>query len=133
MAQLHSAAFVMPRPWSEGEIADLLASPLCFALTDPAGFVMGRVVAGEAELLTIAVDPAAQGRGVGARLMQRFLHEVVQRGAQSVFLEVAEDNAAAQALYLRAGFQATGRRRRYYQGAGGLNVDAVVMARAMAG
>jgi ribosomal-protein-alanine N-acetyltransferase len=133
MAQLHGAAFVTPRPWSEAEIADLLVSPLCFALTDPAGFVIGRVVAGEAELLTIAVDPVAQGRGVGGRLMQRFLDELVRRGAQSVFLEVAEDNAAARALYLGAGFQATGRRRGYYHGPGGLVVDAIVMAKALAG
>ena len=35
MALVHAAAFTTPRPWSEAEIADLLASPLCFALTEP--------------------------------------------------------------------------------------------------
>ena len=65
MADVHAAAFTTPRPWSEAEIADLLASPLCFALTEPGGFLLGRVVAGEAELLTIAVAPDARRRGLG--------------------------------------------------------------------
>lgn len=132
MARLHGAAFVMPRPWSEAEIADLLASPLCFVLSEPQGFVMGRVVAGEAEVLTIAVDPAAQGQGVGSRLLLRFLAELRARRATRVFLEVAESNAAARALYTRAGFTVTGRRRGYYHGPDGTAVDAVVMARDVA-
>ena len=45
LARLHNAAFVMPRPWSEAEIADLLANPLVFVLQEPGGFLMGRVVA----------------------------------------------------------------------------------------
>jgi ribosomal-protein-alanine N-acetyltransferase len=129
MARLHAAAFVMPRPWSEAEIAALLESPFCFVLHEPQGFVMGRVVAGEAELLTVAVDPVAQGQGVGTRLIQRFLDELDRRGAEEVFLEVAEPNAVARALYARAGFAVTGRRRGYYHGPDGVAVDAVVMAR----
>jgi [ribosomal protein S18]-alanine N-acetyltransferase len=122
MARIHAAAFVMPRPWSAAEIADFLTSPLCFVLTEPAGFIMGRVVAGEAELLTIAVDPAAQGQGMGTALMCRFLTEVRARLADRVFLEVAETNLAARALYSRVGFAVTGRRRGYYNW-----VDALVM------
>ncbi len=131
MARLHGAAFVTPRPWSEAEITELLASPLCFVLDEPQGFVMGRVVAGEAELLTIAVEPMAQGRGVGTRLMVRFLDELDRRGAETVFLEVAETNAAARALYSGAGFAVTGRRRGYYHGPDGVAVDAIVMGRRM--
>ena len=127
MARLHAAAFVMPRPWSAAEIADLLASPWCFALTEAEGFVMGRVIAGEAELLTIAVEPASQGRGVGRTLMLRFLDEVARRGGTRVFLEVAETNAAARALYARTGFDESGRRRGYFRAPDGQAVDAVVM------
>ena len=133
MACLHAAAFVMPRPWSEAEIAAILASPLCFVLEEPCGFILGRVVAGEAELLTIAVDPAAQGLGVGTRLMARFLHELRGRGTAQVFLEVAESNAAARALYTRAGFTVKGRRRGYFSGPDGRTVDALVMAQRLAG
>lgn len=129
MARLHGLAFVMPRPWSEAEISDLLASPMCFVLDELHGFVMGRVVAGEAELLTIGVDPDMQGQGVGTRLMARFLDELDRRGAEAVFLEVAETNVAARALYARAGFIVTGRRRAYYHTPDGAVVDAVVMGR----
>ena len=128
MAALHAAAFVVPRPWSAAEIAEMLASPLCFALSEPQGFVLGRVVAGEAELLTVAVAPAAQGRGIGGRLVAAFLAEAVQRGAERAFLEVAASNAAALAVYGRAGFAVSGRRRGYY-GA----VDAVMMSCMLAG
>lgn len=133
MARLHGAAFVMPRPWSEAEIADLLASPLCFAVTAPQGFAMGRLVAGEAELLTIAVDPVAQGQGEGTRLLRAFLDELRRRGAETVFLEVAETNAPARALYTGAGFAVTGRRRAYYHGPDGSAVDALVMASGISG
>ena len=129
MARLHAAAFVVPRPWSAAEIADLLANPLCFALSEAQGFIIGRVVAGEAELLTIAVEPAAQGRGVGGRLVARFLAESLLRGAESVFLEVAAPNAAARALYGKAGFVEAGLRRGYLAG----GVDAVVMTRGLVG
>lgn len=124
MAALHGRAFVNPRPWSSAEIADLLTSPLCFVLTELEGFLIGRVVAGEAELLTVAVEPAAQGRGLGSRLIARFLAEAGLRGADAAFLEVAAENAIALAAYRKAGFVEQGRRRGYYGG-----VDAVVMRR----
>ena len=107
----------------------LLGSPLCFVVSEPQGFAMGRVVAGEAELLTIAVDPMAQGQGVGTRLMRAFLGELQQRGAECVFLEVADTNAPARALYARVGFGVTGRRRGYYHAPDSSVVDAVLMAR----
>ena len=128
MARLHQAAFVTPRPWSAPEIGDLLASPLCFVVTAEGGFAMGRVVAGEAELLTIAVDPARQGCGIGSGLMGMFLAEAGLRQAERVFLEVAETNLAARALYRRAGLIESGRRRGYYHGPQGESVDAIVMS-----
>lgn len=129
LAQVHAAAFVMPRPWSGAEIADLLAGPLCFLVQEPDGFLIGRVVAGEAELLTVAVKPCAQGRGIGLRLVQGFVTQAASRGAETAFLEVAETNAAARAVYLRAGFAQTGRRRAYYHAADGTAVDALVLMR----
>ena len=129
MAFIHKAAFQVPRPWSEGEIADLLAQPLCFVLTEAEGFLIGRVVAGEAELLTVAVWPVAQGRGVGQRLVQGFLAESAARDADTAFLEVAESNLAARAVYARAGFHQTGRRQGYYHLPTGGAVDALVLVR----
>lgn len=129
MAALHAASFVTPRPWSQSEVADLLASPLVFALFEPAGFSIGRAVAGEAEVLTIAVDPAARRQGIATRLLATFLAEARARNAESVFLEVAADNAAARALYAAAGFRTAGVRRDYYLTPQGHRVDALVLRR----
>lgn len=131
MALLHARSFTLPRPWSEAEIGALLQSPLCFVRMRPGGFVMGRVVADEAEVLTVAVDPAARQQGTGTALMAEFVTEAARRGAVSAFLEVAETNTAARALYARAGFTLQGRRVGYYRGQGGEIVDALVLSRAV--
>ena len=122
MAALHRAAFARPRPWTSVEIAGLLASPLCFAVWAGGGFALGRVVADEAEVLTIAVDPARQGHGIGSGLLRRLMNEARALGAAAMFLEVAEDNGAARVIYDRAGFLASVRRAGYYGGG-----DALVM------
>ena len=129
MAELHRGCFTVPRPWSAKEFADLLASPLCFVIGDATGFAMGRVVAGEAELLTLAVDPILRRQGIGAALVQRFLSEAQLRGGKSVFLEVISDNDAARALYAKTGFTDRGLRRGYYHLPEGGRRDAVVMGR----
>ncbi len=58
-----------------------------------------------AELLAIAVDPTAQGRGAGTLLVEGFLSEVGRRGQQGAYVVVAEDNETAVALYQRNGFR----------------------------
>lgn len=131
MAALHALCFTQPPPWSEGAFRDTLADPLAFALTEAEGLLVGRAVAGEAELLTLAVAPQARRRGVGARLVQRFLYQARLRGADVAFLEVAAPNLAARALYARAGFAEAGLRRGYYHQPGSARVDAVVMQRAL--
>lgn len=127
MAALHAACFTTPRPWSAQEFADLLTHPATFALTAPDGFLLGRVVAGEAELLTLAVAPAARRHGQGRQLVQAFLTESQQRRAESAFLEVAASNHPAQALYLAAGFTPAGKRRGYYRTPDGSAEDALIL------
>ncbi|MBJ2151298.1 ribosomal protein S18-alanine N-acetyltransferase [Paracoccus sp. IB05] len=134
LARIHAASFTIPRPWSAGEIAGLLSRPHVFLLTEardqePAGFLIGAAIAGEAELLTLAVHPRHRRQGLGECLVAGFLAEAGTRNATSLFLEVAADNAQAIALYTRAGFHEAGRRRNYYHGAGGNHVDALVLAR----
>jgi [ribosomal protein S18]-alanine N-acetyltransferase len=131
LAALHGACFTTPRPWSAAEIAGLLASPLVFLLIAPQGFLLGRVVAGEAELLTLAVAPDARRQGVGGRLLGGFLTEAQVRGAESAFLEVAEANAAARALYAAAGFAQAGKRRGYYHAPDGTLQDALILVRTL--
>jgi ribosomal-protein-alanine N-acetyltransferase len=74
----------------------------------------------------IAVRRDRQGRGIGARLLDDLLAEAARRGARQVALEVRADNAPAQRLYARRGFEAVAIRRGYYQPS---NTDAVVMVR----
>ncbi|MDZ4310958.1 MAG: GNAT family N-acetyltransferase [Cypionkella sp.] len=131
MAAVHAACFTTPRPWSAAEIASTLDSAFAFVLTEPSGFLIGRVVAGEAELITLAVDPSARKRGTGGRLVDGFLAEAKLRGAESVFLEVAANNLPAQSLYARKGFEPKGKRRGYYQSPTGERIDALVLARAI--
>lgn len=133
LAALHAHCFTTPRPWTAAEFAAFLADPLVFLLVEgDAGLVLGRAVAGEAELLTLAVAPEARQRGLGRKLVSRFLYQARLRGADSAFLEVAEDNAPARALYSRAGFIEAGRRRGYYQAPDGRAIDALVLRRRLA-
>ncbi|EKD61613.1 MAG: ribosomal-protein-alanine N-acetyltransferase, partial [uncultured bacterium] len=120
-----------PRPWSAAEIEATLASPYAFLLTEPSGFLIGRVVAGEAELITLAVDPKARQRGTGGRLVDGFLAEAKARDAESAFLEVLASNLPAQSLYARKGFQQQGKRLRYYQTPDGVRQDALILTRAI--
>ncbi|MDX5350628.1 MAG: GNAT family N-acetyltransferase, partial [Paracoccaceae bacterium] len=76
LAILHARCFSTPRPWTQAEFAGFLSDPLVFLLVESdAGFLLGRAVAGEAELLTLAVAPEARRRGLGQRLVSRFLYQ----------------------------------------------------------
>jgi [ribosomal protein S18]-alanine N-acetyltransferase len=85
---------------------------------------------GQADVLTIAVDTARWGRGVGSALLRELLGEATKRGCTEVFLEVRADNARAQRLYHWWGFADVGIRRGYYQPSG---TDAIVMRRPLTG
>ena len=94
----------------------------------PLGFSLFRTVAGEAELLLLAVAPDHQGRGVGRRLLNQFVDRALAAGASRVHLAVREGNPAIE-MYRRAGFEAAGRRPKYYRGQNGLQFDALTFAR----
>lgn len=127
MAKTHAAAFTQSRPWSAAEFADLLDSPLTFAIGDARCFALVRVIADEAELLTIATQPAHQRQGLARQVMQDWQDLARTRGATEAFLEVAADNTPAQALYQACGFATCGTRPGYYARKGAAPVDAVLM------
>jgi ribosomal-protein-alanine N-acetyltransferase len=79
------------------------------------GFVIGRQVADEGEILNLAVVPARRRRGEGGALLRAALDEFRTRRTNRVFLEVRESNHAAIAFYSKHGFAETGRRSGYYQ------------------
>jgi len=129
LARLHAAAFAATRPWSEAEFTTLLAQPHTDLISAPRGFALIRVIATEAELLTIAVAPAARRRGTGRELLTTALTRAANRGAETMFLDVAADNSGAIALYLDAGFARTGTRPGYYRTRDGARIDAALFSR----
>ncbi|MEL6467594.1 MAG: ribosomal protein S18-alanine N-acetyltransferase [Pseudomonadota bacterium] len=125
LAAIHAAAFVQDRPWTAQEFRDLAANPLVHLETVQHGFALWRAVADEAELLTIAVAPEAQGRGYGAALMTAWMAKAA-RTCNRAFLEVASDNARALRLYTSQGFEIVAKRKAYYRRPKG-QADALVM------
>ena len=127
LAALHAEAFASP--WDAQAFTNLLAQPGVLLGLDTDGFILIRVVLDEAEILTLAVRPDARRQGLGRRLVERACVAAKAAGAATLFLEVAEDNAAARALYARAGFVEIGRRKAYYPGPDGRRIDALALRR----
>lgn len=122
-----------PPGWSLDSWRNQLAQDSVFAVTvggpcELLAFAALSLAAGEAEILMIAVDPAARAQGAGRRTLHFALEQARLRGAERCFLEVAADNAPALALYRRAGFSDIAVRKGYYA-RGGHAVDAYVMTR----
>lgn len=133
-AALHAEAFVPfgERGWTRQDIAELLASPGVAGLLlqvegADAGLAICRVVADEAELITLAVRVAHRRRGMARHLLASVLDHVRAAAAKTLFLEVAIDNPAALRLYETTGFRATGGRPAYFRRGSGPAADAVVM------
>lgn len=119
--------------WSADTFAGVLAMPGAFGFLaasgdDPAGFALARAAADEAEIVMLAVGHAFRRRGIGARLLAAVARDARRRGCLRLFLEVAEDNEAALALYRGDGFAAVGRRKGYYPARGAPARDALVLA-----
>ncbi|MPY73161.1 MAG: GNAT family N-acetyltransferase [Alphaproteobacteria bacterium] len=94
-----------------------------------AGFVMARSIAGEAEIVGIGVLPQRRRAGIGGALLADAMVRAAALGAEAIFLEVAEDNPAAAALYRSAGFRPVGRRPGYYRRKSKLPIAALIMRR----
>jgi ribosomal-protein-alanine N-acetyltransferase len=120
LAEIHQTSF--PDPWSAAAIGDLLTGPGTFAFQLQDGFILARVAAGEAEILTLAVAPGMRGRGLGRILLVAAAGHAQSLGAAAMFLEVGVDNPPALALYAGQGFVRVGRRKAYYGGG-----DALIM------
>jgi ribosomal-protein-alanine N-acetyltransferase len=134
MAAAHRQAFD-DKSWREDEFEDLLDGEGIYGFLaesgEPQGSALGvilcRVAAGEMEVLTLGVTPAARRRGVAQALMAAALPAAQDLGAHEVFLEVAIDNEPAIALYERLGFRRTGLRKSYYDRGPQGFMDALVM------
>ena len=125
MAAVHEACF--ERPWSAAEIDRMLLGRFGLACGEAAACLLGRLTLGEAEILTVAVAPSFRFQGHGRRLLEAAIEVARDQGAETIFLEVAADNATAISLYHAAGFQLVGKRPGYYHRAEGSSADALVM------
>ena len=132
VAELHTLLF--KRGGDEAECTSLLEQNGVFGFyarpTDKKnlhGFVLSRVVADEAEILSIGTDANLQNNGLGCRLMQAAIGEASQRGAEKMFLEVDENNIPAVRLYQKIGFQTVGKREAYYDNGGETRSNALVL------
>ena len=117
LAALHAGSF--QRAWSDGEFVELLRQPNIVAHRAAiggslAGFILSRMISGEAEILSMAVSSTQRSKGLGGQLLHLHLRRLAGLGIGAVFLEVAEDNVPARRLYRRAGFRDVGRREGYY-------------------
>jgi [ribosomal protein S18]-alanine N-acetyltransferase len=131
-ANIHKEFFA--RPWSANEVDELLrqSGAVADVATDGPGktlygFAISRVLAPEAELLTIAVDRRKHGSGVGRLLFSAHLSRLSASRAEHVFLEVDEANAPALKLYRSFGFREVGKRPGYYPGKNGERTTALVL------
>jgi ribosomal-protein-alanine N-acetyltransferase len=132
LAALHGASF--RRGWSEDEFERLLLdrSVLVHRATlghQPVGFIISRLAAGEAEILSVAVARSHQGRGLARRLLDLHMRRLAGLGVRTIFLEVDDDNLPARRLYARSAFRQVGRRDGYYPRPGSAAGAALVLRR----
>ena len=118
IAALHAASF--QRGWGEDEFHRLLIDRAVVAHRavigrTMVGFILSRMAAGEAEILSVAIAPAWRGRGFARPLLDLHLRRLAGLGVRAVFLEVDEHNEPACRLYRNAGFSEVGVRKGYYQ------------------
>ena len=134
IAELHAKLF--DTPWDAAGVAKLLEHPGATTLIArtgfpkaSVGFAMGQMAADEGEILTIGVATDWQRNGLAKKLVEGLERAMKRAGVKRLFLEVAEDNTAARALYEGRGFTEATRRKGYYARKGGQMVDALVMSK----
>lgn len=106
-------------PWSPGDFAECLAAGMWILVAEQdaalVGYVIGRSVLDEAEILNVGVAPPARRHGVARALVGALLAAFAGAAVRSVFLEVRASNVPARALYQSFDFREVGRRPRYYR------------------
>lgn len=120
LENLHKVCFPN-KPWSASDFADLKKSG-CDIIASQNGFVVWRVVADEAEIITIGVHPDARKSGIASAMLAIIENDIKKRGGKKIFLEVAENNEPARKLYEANGYKKIGVRPKYYDG-----IDAIMM------
>lgn len=113
--------------WTAEQYAQHMGSRGQITVADEAGFIVGRVAADEAEIISLGVLPDQRKDGHGTELLARFEKAALDQKANVIFLEVSAQNKAALALYKSREFLRVGRRRKYYENDQGVAVDAFIL------
>jgi ribosomal-protein-alanine N-acetyltransferase len=129
MAALHAQSF--HRGWSDGEFESLLSERNVIAHRatlrgNLVGFILSRLAADEAEILSVAVAARERGRGLARDMLAMHMRRLAGAGCRTIFLEVDETNQPARRLYKSAGFREVGRRDSYYRAGSGASAALVL-------
>ena len=128
VVELDHLSFTLP--WPERsfrfEVTDNPASRCwVFEMDDRiAGMIVVWLLVDEAHVATISTHPNHRRQGIAKKLLTYALRYMSKEGAVTSFLEVRENNLAAQEMYRKFGYEAVGRRKRYYKDTG---EDAILM------
>ncbi len=111
--------------WSESQIASI-PDYAFYIVAEWEGEILGcgsiYCIAGEGQIMNIAVGPNFRGLGIGKGLMQKLEDCAITRDCEIISLEVAENNQSAIGLYEKCGYTEIGRRKGFYRG-----IDAIMM------
>ena len=134
IARINASLF--PTAWDAASVTRTLENPGSTSFVATTGFpkvmvgyLLALLAADEAEILSVGVAPEWQRLGLGSRLVDGVARAAAKAQAKRLYLEVAADNAAAQALYRKMGFAESGRRKGYYERQGAPAVDAIVLSK----
>lgn len=102
--------------WPLEDMRDHLDRDICLGIGTPMqAFTIVRLVEDQAEILTIVTDPGHRNKGLARQLLIATDKKIASKGGEIIFLEVAEDNDSAIALYRSCAYEPFGRRPAYYK------------------
>ena len=129
MAKLHLLSGSLTRPWSESEYKILLSTDTIRFFYVENGFLVGRLIGPDAEILNVIVHPKYRRLGKARYLIVQFEKEAKEEGSSKCFLEVAESNSRANKLYQSLNYLSVGKRKNYYEFVDGRKDNASILAK----
>ena len=129
MAKIHLLSGSLTRPWSESEYKILLSTDTIRFFYVENGFLVGRLIGPDAEILNVIVHPKYRRLGKARYLIDKFEKEAKEEGSSKCFLEVAESNSRANKLYQSLNYLSVGKRKNYYEFVDGRKDNASILAK----
>ena len=129
LAKIHEESFSNSRKaFSSSFILSLVQnSEVVLVNCEHKGFCLLRLSGKEAEIITIAIRPQFQGKGIGYSILSEAIQIITETECEKIFLEVDFTNSIAIRLYSKLGFQKCGLRKQYYKNLNGKATDALIM------